>query len=255
MNMLLVGWTLAMAAPALEEPLGEGRVDWTQLKLLASARGDRPPGVTVTPERMEGDARTQLGPTMLKLAREVRVTSSATAGDLLDRGDLVAASIDGNLALWEATEVRYFSSGQVELDAALPMHAWLRPALASMARGRERVVPTTATVTGVVVDARAVKVSPCIAPRLLSPDGEELYSIAAVAAPTIGKWSPVAWVSDAADPLTAKRAGEAPLFVVAERVEDGCDLVLGASDVIALKQAVEGAPVLVNANVAIVARL
>jgi hypothetical protein len=242
----------SLAAPSLTETLGGGSIDWTAQTLLLSGEGEHS-GVSATLEQLEASARARVGPRMLGLVRDVRVTSADTAGDLLDRRDALADLVDKNTSLWEATEVRYLTSGQVQIDATLPMHAWLRPALASLAKGRERVIPATSPVTGVVVDARALRVKPCVAPRILGPGEEELYSLARIAAPALGKWSPAAWVADPADVRAVKRGGDAPLFVTAIDVQDGCDLVLGEADAAALKQAAEGAPVLVNAHVAIVA--
>jgi hypothetical protein len=250
--MILAILSGALAAPSLTETLGEGTIDWTAQTLLLSGEGEHS-GVSATLEQLEASARARVGPRMLGLVREVRITSEDTAGDLLDRRDALSDLVDKNTSLWEATEVRYRTSGQVEIDATLPMHAWLRPALASLAKGRERVIPATSPVTGVIVDARSVRVKPCVAPRLLGPGEEELYALARIAPPALGKWSPAAWVADPADVRAVKRGGDAPLFVRAIDVRDGCDLVLGEADAAALRQAAEGAPVLVNAHVAIIA--
>ena len=108
--MTLLLCALALATDPVLQPLSAGNVDWTGLRLLASSEGVPSSGVMINLETLEGDARSRLGPKMLKLAREVRITSSLTAGDLLDARDAVADRVDDNLSLWEVYEVRYYAS-------------------------------------------------------------------------------------------------------------------------------------------------
>lgn len=250
MIALLCG--LAFAFDPVVEELSEGKIDWTSLRLLASAEGVPSSGVMVNLETLEGDARQRLGPRMLAMAREVRVTSTMTAGDLLDARDAVADRLDDNLALWEVFEVRYFMSGGVEMEGALPLQSWLRPALVSLADGKDRSAPATAPTTGLVVDARGLRVSPALAPRLLDAAGGVLYSVASVTELAASQRAPAIYVTDPADVAAARRAGAQPLFVRATDVVGGCDLVLDPADVARLTQAAGEAPFLLQGNVVLV---
>lgn len=243
---------VAYAVEPVVEPLSEGEVDWTALRLLASAKGVPSSGLLVNLETLEGDARSRLGPRMLALAREVRVTSAMTAGDLLDGRDAVADRLDDNLRLWEVYEARYYTSGGVELEGALPLHPWLRPALVSLAKGKDRGAPATDPTTGLVVDARGLDVEPAVAPRLLDAAGSELYGLGTVTVMAAGQRAPVVYVADPADAAAAKRAGAQPLFVRAVATRDGCDLVLEAGDVTRLNMAAQGASFLLQGNVVVV---
>lgn len=248
--LLLCG--LSHAVEPVIEDLSEGRVDWTTLRLLASAEGVPSSGVLVNLETLEGDARQRLGPRMLALARNVRVTSTLTAGDILDARDAVADRLDDNLALWEVYEARYYLSGGVTLEGALPLHPWLRPALVSLAKGKDRTAPPTDPTTGLVVDARGLDVAPALAPRLLDGAGNELYGVSAVTVMAASQRAPVVYVRDPADGAAAKRAGAQPLFVRAVAVQEGCDLVLDAADVTRLAAASGNAPFLLQGNVVVV---
>jgi hypothetical protein len=248
--MLLVSAAWAFD-PVVEELSDGARIDWTALQLEAGATGT-PGGANASLETMEGDARTRLGPRMLALARQVRVTSDRTGGDVLDAGDPVADRLDDNLALWEVTETRYFTSGRVEIDGALPLQAWLRPALASWAKGREEGTTPATTPTGLVVDARGLAVKPAIAPKVEGPGGEVLYAAETLTALAATQRGPVVYVRDPADPAAAKRAGEQPLFVRATATDKGVDLVLSAEDAAAVRKAAETAPFLLGARVVVV---
>lgn len=237
--------------PVIQE-LSDGRIDWTSLRLLASAEGVPSSGVLVNLETLEGDARQRLGPRMLAMARKVRVSADLTAADLLDARDLVADRIDDNLMLWEVFEVRYYMSGGVEMEGALPLQSWLRPALVSLAKGKDRTTPATAPTSGLVVDARGLDVSPALSPRLQGPAGETLYSVATMTVLAASQRTPVVYVTDPADVAAGKRAGVQPLFVRAASVSSATDLVLDAADAARVAQAATEAPFLLQGNVVVV---
>ncbi len=243
------------AAGAFEpvtEDLSGGRIDWTTLRLLASADGVPSGGVIVNLETLEGDARQRLGPRMLTLARQVRVTSELTTADLLNARDAVADRLDDNLVLWEVYEVRYFTSGGVSMDGALPLQAWLRPALVSLAEGKERTSPAEGPVTGLVIDARGLKLSPALAPRVKDGAGEVLYSVQTMTELAASQRAPVVYVTDPADPAAAKRAGGQPLFVRAGKVVDETDLALDPTDAARVRDAAALAPFLLLGHVVVV---
>ncbi|MDP2306496.1 MAG: hypothetical protein Q8P18_10765 [Pseudomonadota bacterium] len=237
--------------PVIQE-LSEGRIDWTALRLLASAEGVPSGGVLVNLETLEGDARQRLGPRMLAMARKVRISADLTAADLLDAKDAVADRIDDNLMLWEVYEVRYYMSGGVEMEGALPLQAWLRPALVSLAKGKDRTTPATAPTSGLVIDARGLDLSPALSPRLQGPGGETLYSVAAMTVLAASQRTPVVYVTDPADVAAGRRAGGQPLFVRAQSVTAKTDLVLDAADAARVAQAAVDAPFLLQGNVVVV---
>lgn len=244
--------TLAWAFEPVVEELDGGRVDWTAGRLLASAEGVHSTGAMSDVEAMEGSARQRLGPRMLELAREVRVASDLYAGDLLDATDPVADRLDANLALWEVFETRYFTSGALEMDGALPLQPWLRPALTARAKGKDRPGPAAGGATGLVIDARGLAVKPAVAPRVLDAGGGVLYALETLTVYAASLRGPAVYVTDPADPAGVRRAGETPLFLRAAAVKDGCDLQLSDADAAALRQAAETSPFLLNGQVVVV---
>ncbi len=246
---------MARAGDPVWEDLGGGtKVDWSGERLVSTASSARGTGHQEPFEVLEGRARETLGPMVLQRARKVRLTSTRTAGDYLEEGDLVADRLDDNLSSWDASEVRYRTSGTVEVDAVLGLHDWTRSALTLLATGRERASPVTGETTGIVLDARAHEVRPCIAPRVLDPSGGVIYGLEVVAPATMALRSPVQWVSDAADVRAAQRGGERPLFVRVASVSDGCDMVVSAADAESIRTAAEATAILVQAHVVAVVR-
>ena len=189
---------------------------------------------------------------MLTLTRYVQIDATRMGSDLLDGGNRVADRLRENLSMWEVFKVQYFTSGSVDIEGALSLHAWLRPALVDMAKSKERTGPPTGSITGLVVDARGLKVNPSVAPALTGPRGEALYSIESTTAMAMAQRSPVIYVSDPADPFGVARAGEQPLFVRAVGSSNGVDLSVSEADHANIQQRAEEAPFLLHGNVVIV---
>lgn len=247
--ILFVGAVFAFE-PVTESVAG-GVIDWTNMRLVAKSVGRPRTGAITSLEALEGDARAQLQPAMTEIARAVRLDRSRKAGELLDGGDAVADRLEGNLRRWEVYEARYLTSGGVELDAALSLTAWLRPARVKMALTPEAPL-TGGAVTGVVIDARGLSLQYAVTPEVLDGAGGHLYGVADMTQFASSLRGPVVYVHDPADPTAAKRAGEAPLFVKAVGVQNGTDLVLEAAGASVLLEAAKSATFLREGSVVVV---
>lgn len=247
-----VGAMPARAMTPVVRDLSKGRVNWTTLDLCASATESNSSGSMAGYEALEGRARATLGPRMLDLAREVVIDSTHTSGDLMSSSEAVADKLDANVSLWEVTEARYYTSGRVEVDVCLPIHAWLRPALSRMGAGVDRSSPPAVPITGLIIDARGLDVTPAISPEVRAATGARLYSGASMTSFSASQRAPVIYVTDPADPVAVRRAGEQPLIVSAVSVADDVNLVLDPSDVVAVEKAVSESGFLALGTVVIV---
>lgn len=241
----------AFALDPVVETLDDGAVDWTNLRLIVHGASGGATGAMSNLEAAEGDARDKLEPQVQRLARAVRVDRSRLAGALLDAGDAVADRLDSNLSLWEVYEARYFASGAVELDAALGLQAWLRPALVTFAHTPERP-PQQGGASGLLIDARGLDVKCALAPELFDAAGTHLFGIGDMTAYAASQHGPVIYVADPADAAAARRAGPTPIFVKADHVQDGTDLVLSAEDAAEVRAAAAASEFLLHGNVVVV---
>lgn len=225
----------APAFPPIREPLQGGVIDWSAWRLEASAESDRRVGAWKDQRVQEQDALDRLAPRVLSLAPLVRFAPDTTAGDLMARGDDLAERLREGLKAWRVEETRYVSSGRVEMDAALDLVAWLRPALVAVSR-QGSAPESTGQHTGLLVDVRGLDFQPCLAPSVVPPEGPPLFDARALSEETVRRGSPVHYASDPAEGRAFSRAGERPLFARASAV-DGCEIRLDAADAAALAAA------------------
>ncbi len=250
--LLLSATSRAWAMDPIIRELSAGRVNWTTLELCAEASEANSSGSMAGYEALEGRARAELGPRMLNLAREVRIDSGHTSGDLMSSTEALADKLDANVSLWEVTEARYYTSGRVDVEVCLPVHPWLRPALSRMATGVDRSSPAELPYTGLIVDARGLDVDPAIAPEILDPAGAVLYGGATMTSFSASQRPMVVYVSDPADPIAVRRCGEQPVIVQAVSVADEVNLVLSPEGSAALQKAAAGAGFLAQGTVVVV---
>ena len=225
---------------SVTETVDVAAIDWTRRALTATASAQSNAGALGANRRLvESEARSRLAPLFLEAARDVRVSSALSAGDLLAGEDSLARLLDKEVSSWHVVETRYYSSGKVEVDGELALDRWLRPALRSLAEAPDARKGAASAATGLVIDARGLAMRPALAPQILSPKGAVLYSIAQLSQRTAADQSLVQYVTDPADPRAVELAGKAPLFFRADGVRARCDLVLTAEDAERLR-AVEG---------------
>jgi hypothetical protein len=248
---MLLAIAVAYAIDPVMESFAAGEVDWTNFRLVVHASSAGATGAMNNIESAEGDARAQLEPRIEQLTRAVRIDRDRSADVLLDAEDAVADRLERNVSYWEVYEARYLASGGVELDAALSLQRWLRPAMVTLATTRERP-PVAGGASGLVVDARDLQVKCALAPEFLDTAGAHLFGIADMTPHAASQRPPVVYVRDPADPIAARRAGLTPVFVRPEGVRSGTDLVFGGESAAALRALMEGADVFRNGTVVVV---
>jgi hypothetical protein len=255
----LVGVGPALAgepAPATFAPVttrvGDATIDWTDMRLTLEEQSQPAPGSHAELQVIEQQARGRLGPRVLEAAGQVRLDAETTARDLIDAHTAMGDYLGQESSSWHVSEARYHSSGKVEIVAELDLTDWLRPVAYAGATSEQPPEETRSRFTGVVVDARGLGAEGALAPRLLSAQGTQLYSIERVLEPVAREHTPVQYVSDPADPRAYLRAGDNPLLLRATEVSGRVDLVLNSEDSIRLQTVSRDPYLLPRARVVIV---
>jgi hypothetical protein len=234
---LLVLAFAAQAAPPATLPgdvvvpgSGGTWINWTTLRLEAEGAATGI-GVGSMPATLEQEARAEIGPNLLKRAQDLEVRSGMRVSAILSEPTL-GPQVGSQIGLWEVDEARYFASGKVVLRASVSIADVLKPWTVSESVDRGDVLVDAPLVSGVLVDARGVEVTPAFAPRLLDAAGVPVFD-GRVWADRATQATITRYVTDPAHPAAAM-AGATPMIVVAAGAM-GSDLLLTADDAAALR--------------------
>ena len=225
------------AEPFVQDVPDLGTVDWSNY--LIRTRGTGRLNLSLPMEvRREGavDAATKDAfVKALKLLSQLNYNSHLTVGGFLAANDslhvLITDAVSKNLKIVSET---YLSDGSIELDVELPLLGPLMALLLPQVGAESSYSMGNIAqkeFTGVVIDARGLKLNPSLLPRVLDQAGTEVYGTgwaARESAVTVGL---CAWVKDSLD-VNDERLGDAPLTLKADRVsgDNSTDLVIPDKD-------------------------
>lgn len=166
---------------------------------------------------------------LLSQAKGITVSSSKTLGDVMTTNEDVKGKVEGVIRGYKITGKRYFSDQGVEVDVEVPLAA-IASALPEESGAPATAVNTSgdAANTGLVIDARGLKVTPALSPRVLDESGKSLYGIDCLSQEA-RKSKGAASYFQSLEGAKAKLVGEKPLVLKASKV-NGTDLVVSADD-------------------------
>lgn len=238
---------LAAALPCAARA-APGAVDWQRKVVTCTGSGaanlrDADGNPAVARIGAEKAARLDALRSCLETLRGVQLESGRTVGDALGSDQALSGKVQGLVKGFRVVgKPRYFSDGGVEMDVEVPIEGALSDALlpqppaggAAPAPAPSGAAPE-AGATGLVVDARGLKLAPALAVRILDEGGKELYGPGRLGEAGRKAGGTVAYAPDleAARKGSPARTGEHPLVVKAIRVQ-GSDVVLSNADAAAL---------------------
>lgn len=262
--LLALVWLLLACAPA--ETAGSesfdkvlafenGSVNWTAGWITAEGTGlpDAPPTDDSLPAAV-ASGRNRARANLLTIIRGLRVRSRQTAGELTDLQPALAENLLGMAAAAEVTRKDYHSDGSVTVTVAMSLlgglsQLLLPPEIVPLetvttvgSRPRSSAQPPIfQTHTGLVVDARGLRLQPALAPRIFSPNGSVVYDYAFVSREFAVQQGVCGYLRTATGAAAASRVGNHPVVVRALRTvaSGGCDLVISNSDAGRIRNAPE----------------
>lgn len=166
---------------------------------------------------------------LLSQVKGVSVDGTQKMGDLMGK-DEVRLRVEGIVKGFKIVNKRYFSDSGVEVEVEVPL-ALLTEVVDPeptqvVAVGKPEGEKST---TGLVIDARGLKVTPSLKPRLLDDGGKPLYSIDSLSAEARKQSGVAAYVQSLEDANKSTKAGEKPLVIKAANAT-GSDIQLAPED-------------------------
>ena len=159
----------------------------------------------------------------------VSVDGTKKVGDLMEK-DEIRTRVEGLVRGYKITNKRYFSDSGVEVEIEVPLALLsdvIDPDTTQMlAAGKPDGDKSN---TGLVIDARGLKVTPSLMPRVLDEGGKAVYSIDFLSTDARKQSAVAAYVQSIDDAQKSQKAGEKPLVLKAARAT-GADLQLAPED-------------------------
>ena len=240
---------LSATAPAeAEDAKGSPAIDWQSLVLRATGSG--PPDVNaLNPAQArlgaEKAARADALKILMTEVQTVSITASRTVGEEM-ASEETRGKVEAILRGFKVAAKRYYSDMGIELDVEVglaPLGDLFAPSPPP-----EPTKPKTPKFTGIVFDARKLKVAPALLPRVLDDSAEVVYSIGTLSAEARKIAGVCGYFRRLEDALKHPRVANKPLVIKVVKAE-GSDIVISRDQ---RKKLADSSAVLADGRVIIV---
>jgi len=258
MNRARVGGVLLTAvlavvlcAPAWGQQGGEltqgdlqvqhGQVDWTNRTITATGSGApdlKAPNVAVARLGAERVAKMDALRNILEVLKGVQLDSAITVEKEMVTNSKMRARVQGLIRNFKVLKTKYYSDGGVDLVVQVSLDGPLGSALVKPGgQGANLPASGQAPGSGLIIDARGLKVMPALAPRILDEDGKVVYGADILDQKVLEQKGVLAYYKDLAAARKSSRAGSKPLVVKALRLAEGShtDVVISNADAVKLR--------------------
>ncbi|MBC7795206.1 MAG: hypothetical protein H7Z43_15990 [Clostridia bacterium] len=222
---------------AVAQSVGHGKIDWTNKTVTATGSGApdlKAANVAVARLGAERAAKMDALRNIMETVKGVRISSTQTAGAAMDSSPELKAKVEGVAKNFKVVDTKYYSDGGVDLVVQMPIDGVLVETFVPQVNAPTATAPSADTaVSGVIVNAKGLKVTPALAPRLIDEGGKELYGPDTIAHDALLQRGVASYTKSLDQAMRdAKVAGGKPLVLKATRVAaaGGSDVVLSADD-------------------------
>lgn len=209
------------------EQTPSGRINWEAGVIKATGTGAKPSGMPSAQARQMArraaivDALRNLG----EIINGVRVDSETTVKNFVTESDVIRTQMSAFIQGAHIVSERELPDGSYEVVMQLPMYG--KESLGSIIvpetlKEKELTLyppapetPVEGAYTGLIIDARGLNVKPCMSPKIISEDGDEVYGTMKVPAEVVIEKGIVGYASSLEKAKQSWRSGERPLIIKA----------------------------------------
>lgn len=209
-----------------------GELNWSEEMLIARGIGGVNPDVPASAQRAGAirAAKADAFRNLLEIIEGVNITSETTVENAITKSDVIRTKVEGIIQGAHVSKTKYMSDGSVEVEMSMPVVGELLDELLpegpegvpivsegedTAAQGEEKQPATPPVYTGLIVDARGLKVEPALAPMILDEAGREVYGVGFASKDLAVKKGLVAYEKDLSQAKKNELAGAKPLIVKA----------------------------------------
>jgi len=230
--------------------IGEGSINWTKGVIQGK-------GIGAPPEKFYGKpnarpmairaAKIVALRNILETVNGVRVDSNTVVKDFAVQSDTIRSQVEGMVRGAREINIEYMSDGTVEVLMEISMYGGFSQVLLpdtimdvpmeSPGAAPGEAAPSSAVLTGLVVDARGLGVRPAMAPKILDESGQEVYGSAFVSREFAVQQGMSGYAKDVGAAKQNQRVTANPLVVKGLRVDGPgqCDIVISNTDAVRLR--------------------
>lgn len=264
---IMVTVAAAQMQLVVKDDKGEGGIDWSQRTIVAKGIGAPNPDVPEAAQRAGAERAATIIAlrNALEAVKGIYLNSSTTVQNFMTTSDVVTTQVNGYIKGFEQKgRTKYMSDGSVEITMEIPLDGigavgdllmggsiGDSPAKTSFeGKGaKEEVI-----FSGLIIDARGLKVKPALSPKILDPEGKEIYGSAYVSKEWAVKYGIVGYSKSVQDAAKLKRVGEKPGTIKAIEAsgQNNTDIVLSKKDAESVRSAAENLKFLSQCRVIVV---
>ena len=249
---------------ALIDSMPNGSVNWSAGIIQAKGIGAPPESFYGKPQARPMAMRAaQLDAyrNLLEITQGVRVNSTTLVKNYVTENDIIMTKVEGLVKGAQVLNTEYMSDGTVEVTLRMSLNGDLAQVILPPAVGGNTPLPpaapetpSPAVYTGLVVNAKGLGAKPAMAPKIMDPEGREVYGSAYVSREYAVAQGMSGYAKQVESASANERVTDNPLVVKGVKTEGPgqCDIVISSADAGMLKSAAENLSFLEKCRVMIV---
>jgi hypothetical protein len=235
----------AMPAHAQKDPAGDdsvvqklahGEINWSAKTVTATGSGAanlKDGSVAKARLMAERAAKLDALRNIIETIQGIQVSGTRNAADVMSNGE-IKSKIQGMAQGFKVVDTKYYSDGSVDVIVSMPIDDNLTNALVekpkAAAKPRKLTTEGPESISGLLVNARGLGLTPSMAPRILDESGREVYGAEIVNDKGLQQGGIASYAKT--DEKAAERTGAKPFVVKALRIADKSktDVVISNAD-------------------------
>lgn len=219
---------------------GEGELDWTTGVLTATGIGViNPKAINVAQARagciMAATRYAQRN--LLEMIQGVNIDSETTVENFITTSDIIRTNVQGVLrGAYPVGEPVYKADGSCEVTYAIKISGPLANAILPPTGfgGNQQEIPQgpQKVYSGLIIDALGLGAVPAMSPKILDPDGNEVYGASFISRDYAVEQGVVGYAKNVEQARQNDRVGSSPLIIKGIKVSGskGADIVISKED-------------------------
>jgi len=242
--LVFAGAVLAQEAGEVTEgdlKVEHGQVNWTDKTITATGSGApdlKAPNVAVARLGAERVAKLDALRNILETLKGVRIDSEVTVENEMVTNSKMRTKVQGVARRFKVLKTKYYSDGGVDLIVEMSLDGQLASTLVeSGSKTADLPQKGDAKHSGLIINAKGLKVIPALAPKILDESGKVIYSAEFLARENLEERGVASYFKAMDAAKKCKRVGANPLVLKALKTAKGAktDVVLSNADAEKLK--------------------